>query len=299
MRNPNFQEPELKRRWRRMNILREPEPQRRWRRMNILREEKKLWRKGFKRVAGLDEAGRGPLAGPVVAAAVIIQSTLGHSPTGEAKYKIQNTRIRDSKQLSAKQRDIFFQLITKNKNIKWGIGRVSEKVIDKINILEATKLAMIKAVKNLETEFPFMEAKVKMKGVKKSFSSFVSSSTRRSKSSSPFKNQNHKSKLKVDFLVLDGNFTLPAEALAKAGINPLISQKSIIKGDEKVFSVAAASILAKVARDRIMVCCHKKYPQYRFDIHKGYPTKYHCKMIRKYGPCKIHRKTFAPLKRFS
>jgi ribonuclease HII len=236
--------------------------------MNILREEKKLWRKGFKRVAGLDEAGRGPLAGPVVAAAVIIQSTLGHSPTGEAKYKIQNTRIRDSKQLSAKQRDIFFQLITKNKNIKWGIGRVSEKVIDKINILEATKLAMIKAVKNLEKR-----------------------SVKKSHDRGKFCHR--------DFLVLDGNFTLPAEALAKAGINPLISQKSIIKGDEKVFSVAAASILAKVARDRIMVCCHKKYPQYRFDIHKGYPTKYHCKMIRKYGPCKIHRKTFAPLKRFS
>ena len=194
-------------------------------------EEKKLRRKGFKRVAGSDEAGRGPLAGPVVAAAVIIQNT---------KYKILNTKIRDSKQLSAKQRDKFYDLITKNKNIKWGIGVVSERIIDRINILEATKLAMAKAVK----------------------------------------------KLKVDFLLLDGNFK----------INSKILQKSIIKGDERVFSIAAASILAKVARDRIMVRYHKKYPRYRFDMHKGYPTKYHCKMIRKYGPCKIHRRSFAPIK---
>jgi len=194
-------------------------------------EEKKLRRKGFKRVAGSDEAGRGPLAGPVVAAAVIIQNT---------EYKILNTKIRDSKQLSAKQRDKFYDLITKNKNIKWGIGVVSERIIDRINILEATKLAMAKAVK----------------------------------------------KLKVDFLLLDGNFK----------INSKILQKSIIKGDERVFSIAAASILAKVARDRIMVRYHKKYPRYRFDMHKGYPTKYHCKMIRKYGPCKIHRRSFAPIK---
>ena len=93
-------------------------------------------------------------------------------------------------------------------------------------------------------------------------------------------------KLKVDFLLLDGNFK----------INSKILQKSIIKGDERVFSIAAASILAKVARDRIMVRYHKKYPRYRFDMHKGYPTKYHCKMIRKYGPCKIHRRSFAPIK---
>jgi len=198
-------------------------------------EEKKLWRKGFKRVAGLDEVGRGPLAGPVTAAAVVIKNP---------KSKFQITKIKDSKQLSAKQRDKFFRLITKDKNIKWGIGHVSEKVIDKINILEATKLAMIKAIKNL--------------------------------------------KAKPDFLVLDGNFK----------INSSIPQKSIIKGDEKVFSIAAASILAKVARDKIMVRYHGKYPRYRFDLHKGYPTKYHIKMLKKYGPCKIYRKSFAPLKNY-
>ncbi len=192
-------------------------------------EEKKLWRKGFKRVAGLDEAGRGPLAGPVTAAAVILKRL----------WKLDFNNIKDSKKLSAKKREEFYKILTKHPAIKWGIGVVSERIIDRINILEATKLAMAKAVK----------------------------------------------KLKVDFLLLDGNFK----------INSKIPQKSIIKGDEKVFSIAAASILAKVARDRIMVRYHKKYPQYRFGIHKGYPTKYHCKMIRKYGPCKIHRKTFYPV----
>jgi ribonuclease HII len=128
--------------------------------------------------------------------------------------------------------------------MEWGIGRVSEKAIDKINILEATKLAMIKAIKKL--------------------------------------------KRKPDFLILDGNFKIDLP----------IPQKSIVKADEKVFSCACAAILAKVWRDRIMQRYHKKFPYYGFDKHKGYPTKYHIKMLKKYGPCEIHRKTFGPLKRF-
>lgn len=194
------------------------------------REEKKLWRKGFKRVACLDEAGRGPLAGPVTAAAVLIQNT---------KYQIPNTiTLRDSKKLSQKQREIIYKFTLKNPSLKWGIGMVSEKVIDKINILEATKLAMKKAVAKL--------------------------------------------KKKPDFLILDG----------KMKINLPIPQKSIVKADEKILSCAIASILAKVTRDRIMTRYHKKYPQYKFNLHKGYPTKLHRKMLKKYGPCKIHRKTF-------
>jgi len=180
-------------------------------------------------VACLDEAGRGPLAGPVVAAAVLILNT---------KYQILNTKIRDSKKLSWKKREKLYKLITKSPFIEWGIGRVSEKVIDKINILEATKLAMKRAIKRF--------------------------------------------KRKPDFLILDGNFK----------INLPIPQKSIIKADEKVFSCAAASILAKVWRDRLMLRYHKKYPRYGFDKHKGYPTKYHFKMLKKYGPCVIHRKSF-------
>jgi ribonuclease HII len=193
-----------------------------------LNEEKKLWRKGFKRVVCLDEAGRGPLAGPVVAAAVSII----------ANCKLQIANLKDSKKLTPKKREEFFKILTKHPNIEWGIGRVSEKVIDKINILEATKLAMIKAIKKL--------------------------------------------KRKPDFLILDGNFTIDLG----------IPQKPIIKADEKVFSCSAASIIAKVTRDRIMVRYHKKYPQYGFDRHKGYPTKLHRRLLKKYGCCGIHRKTF-------
>ena len=200
-------------------------------------EEKKLWKKGYQYVACLDEAGRGPLAGPVVAGAAVI-----------IKFPIVNfpfSRIMDSKKLTPKKREEFYKIITKNSAIGWGIGIVSEKIIDKINILEATKLAMIKALRQLEKKL--------------------------------------KDRRPVDFLVLDGKMTLDLQ----------IPQKSIIKGDEKVFSCAASSILAKVTRDRIMMRYHKKYPRYRFDLHKGYPTKYHREILKKYGPCRIHRKSFA------
>ena len=210
------------------------------------REEKKLWRKGYRIVAGLDESGRGPLAGPVVAAAVTINS----------KRKTQNSKpqlktqifkeIRDSKKLSPKKREEFYGLLVNNPNIEWGIGRVSEKVIDRINILEATKLAMKRAVRNLEKK------------------SSVAS-----------------------FLILDGNFE----------INTQHPQKSIVKADEKVFSCTAAGIIAKVNRDRIMLRYHRKYSQYGFDRHKGYPTKLHRKILKKHGPLVIHRLTFNPVKK--
>lgn len=197
-------------------------------------------------MAGLDEAGRGPLAGPVVAAVVAIRNP------GFKFYVSSFKNIKDSKQLTPKRREKFFKILTNHPEIEWGIGRVSEKVIDKINILEATKLAMAKAIKNL---------KLKTYNLK------------------------HKN-LKLDFLILDGNFE----------INSILPQKSIIKGDEKVFSCAAASIIAKVTRDRIMLKYDKKYSKYGFAQHKGYPTKLHRKMLRKIGPCLIHRKTFWPVK---
>jgi ribonuclease HII len=192
-------------------------------------EEKKLWKKGFKFVVGLDEAGRGPLAGPVVAAAVAVLD-----------YKKANIKnINDSKKLSEKQREETYNVLTNHSDIKWGTGIVSEKVIDKINILQATKLAMAKAIKNLG----------------------------------------------ADFLLIDGNFKINSE----------IFQRSVIKGDQKIFSVAAASIIAKVTRDRIMKKFHKKYPQYGFLKHKGYGTKAHFANLEKFGPCKIHRKSFFPV----
>ena len=181
------------------------------------------------------------LAGPVTAAAVMINS--------KSQFTIQNLKIKDSKKLTPKKRDEFYKILTRNPQIEWGIGRVSEKVIDKINILEATKLAMKRAFRNLNCKL-----------------------------------QN--SNCKIDYLILDGNFKIDLP----------IPQKSIVKADEKVFSVTLASILAKVWRDKIMQRYHKKYPRYGFLKHKGYPTKYHFKMLRKYGPCKIHRKSFEPVR---
>jgi len=200
-----------------------------------LKEEKRLWKKGYKAVACLDEAGRGPLAGPVVAAAVILN----------AKHKMQNTKLRDSKKLSPRQREKFYKLLITNPAVRWGIGIVSEKVIDKINIKNASELAMEKAVK--------------------------------------------KFKHHPDFLIIDGNHIKSKKLKA-------ISYKLIVKADEKVFSCAAASIIAKVTRDRIMVRYRKKYPRYGFNKHKGYPTRYHIKMLKKYGPCKIHRRSFVPIR---
>jgi len=199
-------------------------------------EEKKLWLQGYKIVVGLDEAGRGPLAGPVVAACVIFNSQFLISNKFSIK---QFSKINDSKKLSEKQREEAYEILINHKDVKWGVGIVSEKVIDKINILEATKLAM-----------------------KKSFE-----------------------KLNPDFLLCDGNFK----------INSGILEKSIIKGDQKVFSISAASIIAKVTRDRLMQKYHKKYPQYGFDKHKGYGTALHIFNLEKFGSCKIHRKTFYPV----
>lgn len=203
-----------------------------------LKEENKLWKQGYKKVAGIDEVGRGPLAGPVIACAVVINGK---------KPEIKN--VKDSKQLSAKKREEIYKILTKHLDIEWGIGIVSEKIIDKINILEATKLAMQKAIKNLESKMLEVEPLI------------------------------------IDFLILDGNFS----------IKTAIPQKSIIKADEKVFSCSCASIIAKVTRDRMMRQYHAEFPRYRFDLHKGYSTQLHRKMLKKYGLSKIHRKSFKPV----
>ncbi len=198
-------------------------------------EELKLWKRGYRVVVGLDEAGRGPLAGPVTAAAV----TVRQFPISNFQF----SKIKDSKKLSPKKREEWYKLLTRHPDIKWGIGMLSEKIIDKINIFQATKLAMKKAIQSLGIE--------------------------------------------PEFLLLDGNFTL--EDLS-------ISQKAIIRGDEKVFSCAAASIIAKVTRDRLMCRYAKKYPQYGFEKHKGYGTQKHIEAIKKNGPCNVHRKTFRPIR---
>ena len=187
--------------------------------------EREAEQSGYRCVAGVDEAGRGPLAGPVVAAAVVLPSEL--SLPG----------LRDSKKLSPVLRERWFVEIQKN-CLGMGIGIVDENTIDAINILQAALLAMKRAVDQLSVS--------------------------------------------ADFLLIDGN----------RGIESAIGQKTIIGGDDASLSIAAASVLAKVTRDRLMVEYHAKYPQYEFSRHKGYGTQLHRDRIKQYGPCAIHRKTF-------
>jgi len=208
-------------------------------------------------VAGLDEAGRGPLAGPVVAAAIFLQ-----------KNCRINLRINDSKKLSEKQREYFYEILTGHPHIEWGIGMVSEKIIDRVNILEATKLAMQKAVQVLE------------KKLENQYS---------------HKYDGRRICASIDFLLIDGNFTLPARSIGGGGAAISVPQRSIIKGDQKVFSIAAASIIAKVTRDRLMQEMHKKYPKYGFNKHKGYGTTQHIQYLKNFGPCPVHRKSFCPV----
>ncbi len=196
------------------------------------KEEKQIREYGFKRIAGVDEAGRGPLAGPVVAAAVVLPENY------------RNKNIQDSKKLTGLQREQLFIEI-KNTALAYGIGVVGWKQIDEKGILEASKLAMRQAVLKLD--------------------------------SAP------------DFVLSD------AVPLNLAGV----PQKAVIGGDGSVFCIAAASILAKVSRDRLMQKYHKKYPQYGFDQHMGYGTEIHLSAIKKYGSCPIHRMSFAPLRSIS
>jgi ribonuclease HII len=194
--------------------------------------------KGYANVAGIDEAGRGPLAGPVVASAVIVTDW-------DMDISILEG-VKDSKKISEKKRKILFEKIRECPQIRWGVGIVNEKIIDKINIFEATKLAMQSAVKDLSRS------------------------------------------LQPDFLVIDGN-TL---------IDYPIAQKAVIKADNSVFSCSAASIIAKVSRDELMLKYAEIYPNYGFEKHKGYGTKFHIDAIQQFGPCEIHRKTFNPVSLF-
>jgi len=196
--------------------------------------EKKIKKEGFNTIGGIDEAGRGPLAGPVVAACVTINKSFD--------YKNSDLElIQDSKKLSPKKREYLFEII-KNLFPEIGIGVCDAKTIDKINILQATFLAMKKAIGSLND--------------------------------------------KPDYIIVDGNFSIPSIS---------ITQKPIIKGDSKALSIAAASIIAKVTRDRIMDKHHEDYPYFNFDKNKGYGTKTHIENLIKYGPCPIHRLTFQPI----
>lgn len=180
---------------------------------------------GFEVVCGIDEAGRGPLAGPVFAAAVIL-------PDG-----LDDLGINDSKKLSEKKREALFDVICE-KAISYGIASASEQEIDEINILNAAFLAMKRAVEQLS--------------------------------------------IKPDLALVDGN----------REPHTGIKEYTIVKGDSKSISIAAASILAKVSRDRYMQKLDEEYPQYMFKKHKGYPTALHYELIREYGISPVHRRTF-------
>ncbi len=192
--------------------------------------EKNLYKQNIKFIAGVDEVGRGPLVGPVVTACVVL-------PVG---YKLEG--LTDSKKLTKKQREKFFDII-KKEALGIGIGIKSEKVIDEVNIYEATKLAMYEAIENC--------------------------------------NKN----IKIEHVLID------AMKLEKLNI----PSTSIIKGDLKSITISAASVIAKVTRDRMMEELDKKYPMYGFKDNAGYPTKKHIEAIEKYGIIEEHRKTFKPV----
>jgi len=199
--------------------------------------EKSLWSKGLKYVVGIDEAGRGPLAGPVCAGAVMIDidSTLSEI-------------VRDSKKMTEKKREESFEFIKEN-SVGWGVCMVSNTVIDKKGIQEAVRIAMWEALKQVE----------KMIGSK------------------------------AEYLIVDGT-----NVSNLFGYNML----KIKEGDLKHYSISAASILAKVTRDRYMKEMAIKYPEYGFERHVGYGTKAHMEALQRYGPCEIHRRSFKPISEF-
>lgn len=193
--------------------------------------EKMYHRRGYHRIAGVDEVGRGTLAGPVVAAAVILPK----DGIGE--------RLFDSKKVSSKKREHLYEAILSEAQ-GVGIGIIGQEEIDCINILQATLKAMALAIQHL----PILP----------------------------------------DFILIDGS----------QGIALPVPQKTIRKGDQLCNSIAAASIMAKVTRDRMMLECHQQYPQYNFARHKGYGTEEHRKAIEKFGICELHRKTFRGVREY-
>ena len=196
--------------------------------VDLLKYEKELYEDGIKLIAGVDEVGRGPLVGPVVAAAVIL-------PVG---FTLEG--LDDSKKISEKKRDKFYDIIMKDA-IAVGIGEVSAKEIDEINIYQASRVAMIKAINNLS--------------------------------------------VKPEHILSDA---MP--------LNIEIDNTPIVHGDALSLSIAAASVIAKVTRDRMMYDLDKEYPDYGFAKHKGYPTKLHLEALKKYGPLENYRFTYGPVR---
>ena len=199
--------------------------------------ERVLWQQNLARVAGVDEAGRGPLAGPVVAAAAILPSRWSKSG-----LPIELEGLNDSKQLTAAQRENFFSFLTACAEIEFAVAAVDAGVIDEINILQATHRAMNDALAQLNPQ--------------------------------------------PQHALVDGR---PVKTMR-------VPQTAIVQGDARSYSIAAASVLAKVTRDRLMLGFHAQFPEYGFAEHKGYGTAKHLAAIEQFGACPIHRKSFAPMK---
>jgi ribonuclease HII len=257
--------------------------------------EKKLKKQGYRIIIGVDEAGRGPLAGPVVACAVTLRDPLlsrFHRDILSLKGRggVEWDLVRDSKKLSEKQREGLFDFI--HENFYVGVGLCDHKTIDRINILQASLLAMRKAMASLvrgisKSQFPISN-KIQNLNDKKISACHSRESGNPENQSGLFTGSRIKCGMTNKIIILvDGNKTIP---------NLKIEQRAIVGGDRKVKSIAAASIIAKVTRDRWMQKWHKKYPQYGFAKHKGYGTKLHLERLKKFGPSSIHRLSFRPVK---
>lgn len=198
--------------------------------MDLYKYEKELWNRGIKYIAGVDEVGRGPLIGPVVAAAVVLPQD----------FYLEG--LTDSKKLSEKKRNLYYDYIIENA-LSYSVSLVGPEKIDEINIYQATKLAMIKSIQELNK------------------------------------------KIKIEHILIDA-----------MKIDLDIPSTSIIKGDLNSVTIAAASVIAKVTRDRLMDELDKKYPEYGFKSHRGYPTKKHLEALKEYGLIEGYRKSYGPIK---
>ena len=219
--------------------------------------EREMSARGVETVLGVDEAGRGPLAGPVVAGAAWVSPKIL-----DQNFELREL-IRDSKTLSENQRNKIYKHIFQNENFLIGVGEVSHGMIDRLNILNASLLAMRLAVEEVVVKLKRRSEKITDNQISHKDSSIC--------------------------LLIDGNRKIPKIKF---------EQRVFVKGDEKIFSIAVASICAKVHRDQIMKKYHTKFPLYGFDCNKGYGTRLHFECLQKNGPCEIHRKSFAPVRDF-
>lgn len=226
--------------------------------------EHRLFKQGYTTIFGVDEVGMGCLAGPVVGCAVRVEPEFYKKAGKELAW------LRDSKLLTAAQREVFATALKQHKHFDYQIGYCFPKTIDRLNIFQAARLAMQRAVKRLanpKSEIPISKQIQNQKLKNRNHLKFRASSLEFTKT----------------IVLIDGPHTI-------SRLN--LEQRAIVKGDRKVFVIACASILAKVYRDRMMAKYAKKYPGYGFEIHKGYGTKMHRENILMLGPCQLHRRSF-------